>query len=520
MNEQIELDGYDVDVTGETGWAYYDSYNVDLPETIGPGTSIGAGDYLISILATFIIAGGFFLVSKDCRHWCLLPLTFCGILSGSDIVAWMRKKLEPLDPKMIVSAFLYLNCFLAPLIHLKYQIYGRSYHIPNWDDYFGYMGLFNMFGIIFYKLAHLSFYKLTRPVKSFWSINGVKFFTAILPALVISLMATAVVKLFFGGLAREVGEVTYKGISGAYAAHLSWIVMLSDPFIILMAMAVIVWLSQKVDPKAKTSLITVIFIILITAVLQFWLVGLRGSRSAFLSMLAVAVGMIHYLLRPFSAKLIIMGIIVMFVFLYLYSFYKKLGREGFQAFYLAEVRKQMAYEVEGGTPISILLGDLARADIQAYMLYRLKENPGNYNCVWGKTYTEAILTFIPRGIWKNKPVSIKGEVGSALLGYSSAWSSTAQYGVAGEAMLNFSYYGIVPAFAVFGCLVGWFRKKMLTLHKFDSRFLLVSLVFFVIGLMVIADSRNWMMGILRRGTLPFLVVFFSCVKVKYASREA
>jgi len=86
------------------------------------------------------------------------------------------------------------------------------------------------------------------------------------------------------------------------------------------------------------------------------------------------------------------------------------------------------------------------------------ENPGSYQLAKGGTYAMSLLTFIPRGIWPTKPKNPKLEVGSAILGYSPLRESTRQYGLAGESMLNFNYYGIIPVFILYGLAVAGSEK--------------------------------------------------------------
>jgi hypothetical protein len=130
----------------------------------------------------------------------------------------------------------------------------------------------------------------------------------------------------------------------------------------------------------------------------------------------------------------------------------------------------------------------------------------------GKSYVMSALMFIPRAIWRTKPSSPKVEAGSILTGYSGLAASTRQYGLVGEAMLNFSYYGVVPAFLTFGIFIGWLRKKIATMNAADSRFFLIPVLIYAATFMFIQDSDNWMFYLVKMGTLPFIIVFFGSVR--------
>ena len=125
-------------------------------------------NYMISMIVTLVIAAAFFILSDQCRHWCLLPLALCGIITGEAVVAWFRNEVDKLDPKVVICGALYLQCFLAPLLHLAYDSYAGHFDISNWPFYFGYMAIFNATGVILFKLGHHMFFKMSRPAKSFW----------------------------------------------------------------------------------------------------------------------------------------------------------------------------------------------------------------------------------------------------------------------------------------------------------------------------------------------------------------
>jgi hypothetical protein len=474
-------------------------------------TSIGA-NYLFSTLIALIIAIGFALASDACRNWCLIPLILCGILSGSDIVAWLRKEIDTFDPKAIIGGILYLSCFIAPLLHLTYNIFGKEIYTNDWPTWFGYMACFNAAGIILFKLAHNVFFKVSRPAESLWQVAPDRFSGVLIPVLVISILASMVVKILFSGLVKEAGI-----LAGAerYAAHLSWLLMLGDPGIMLVMMALIYWIYRS-HPDRLSSLGTILLIIAVTLVFQFMLLGLRGSRSAILSTVIIIAAVAHYRLRPISIKFIVVGMCLTFIFVYFYGFYKRFGARGWEAIYSRQARESMSYEFgEGGEIVPVLLGNLARADLQAFMLYRLKEFKGTFQPVHGQTYMMSALTFIPRGIWKTKPSGVKARAGTEIQGYSGADISSRVYGLAGEAMLNFSYYGILPAFFVFGCFLGWFRKKIATMEPSDSRFFLIPILILYCMLAVNGDSDNWMFGLLKMGVLPFIVVFLGSIRSRF-----
>ena len=171
-----------------------------------------------------------------------------------------------------MAACLYLSCFLAPLLHLRYDVYGQDFQTDDWPAWFGYMACFNAAGIILLKLGQRMAFERSRPAKSFWSIEPGRFFGIAVPLLGISFAANAVIRLFFGGLVKVVGQMQWTEAAEAYAHHLSWILMLADPAALLVVILVVYWIYSK-NPGKTQSIILVGLILLIDshmAVLLVW----------------------------------------------------------------------------------------------------------------------------------------------------------------------------------------------------------------------------------------------------------
>jgi hypothetical protein len=71
--------------------------------------------------------------------------------------------------------------------------------------------------------------------------------------------------------------------------------------------------------------------------------------------------------------------------------------------------------------------------------------------------------------------------------------STQLYGLAGEAMLNFGLFGILPAFAVWGYVVGRLRKRLYSFRHGDLRLFMTGfwMLFSFIILASDADQLVW-----------------------------
>lgn len=473
-------------------------------------------NYFLSTLICVCIVL-FFLISPNCQQWFVLPITFCGILTLSDVIGWIRKEVDAFDPKVPIAVLLFLNTFLTPLLHVRFEAYGFLLHTPNWPRYFGYMGFFNLGGVVCFKFVQNFMFNRVRPARSFWQFNPSKFIITFVFVFPLSLAASLIIKFFFGGMVKIAGERIWAEGSMAYAPHMSWLMMLGDPMFLLIFMMVVYFISQK-NAGRQASIFTIGIILFFLMVCQFIWFGARASRMAILMVVVIGTIVVHYRLRPLSVRLLLIGICCLFSFVYIYTFYKFLGPQGWGAVYRQETRESLRYEHAAGTitPMATLLGDFARADVQATMIYRLTRPDRTFVPVHGRTYIMSLLTFIPRAVWKSKPEKgVKVLAGSEILGYQGLQLSRRQYGLAGEAMLNFGYYGIIPAFVVLGLVLGFVRKKISTMEPSDSRFYLVPIVILLLVLAVNTEAENLVFNMLKMGVMPFIIILLGSTRMRF-----
>ena len=191
--------------------------------------------------------------------------------------------------------------------------------------------------------------------------------------------------------------------------------------------------------------------------------------------------------------------------MYFYGFYKEQGRVGFEV--LRSPSSWLDPQGYDRDLKGLLLGDLARADVDAYILYSIVTDSQSYDYRWGLTYAGAFAILIPKTLWPDRP-EYKVEAGTeAIWGKTSQLRSSRQYGVNGEAMLNFGPGGVVPAFAVYGAILGWYRRKLSRLDRLDARVFLAPFIaiLFVTGL--VADSDNIVFTIVSEGSLIIACLF-------------
>ena len=161
---------------------------------------------------------------------------------------------------------------------------------------------------------------------------------------------------------------------------------------------------------------------------------------------------------------------------------------------------------------AVLLRDLGRSDVQSFILYRLMKPESDYEYSWGRSYVGAIEVLLPGFILPTRtPTSVK-EGTEAQYGkgtFSATFQDSRVYGLAGEAMLNFSPISVPFAFILLGIVVFYARRFLLSLtslNALDSRLLLLPLLVLSCLLVLTMDSYIVVFSIVKLGLVPFLVV--------------
>jgi hypothetical protein len=196
----------------------------------------------------------------------------------------------------------------------------------------------------------------------------------------------------------------------------------------------------------------------------------------------------------------------------MYGFYKSVGAEALDAFQGSDTRDSLAHKT-GRTLQGSILGDLARADIQALELYKMTAPPVVYNYAFGGTYLGGISILIPRAIWPDRPpdkvrwtTELESGPGSYVPGI---WQSSHVAGMAGEAMLNFGPIAVPFTYLVLALLIKRVRQWLRTLAPNDSRWLMVPLLVMFTFIVMASDSDNDIFFLFKYATVPFLAIFLS-----------
>jgi hypothetical protein len=468
----------------------------------------------ISFFFCTLTACGFLFASEQIAHWFVIPVLCCGVLIGCDAVDWFRNRLSLFDPAGIIGLMGVHFFFLAPLFHVTWDSWMRYIDPPpDWRDWLGRMAILNAAGLLLYQLGRrraAAWGKHTTK-ETFWRMNQKRLLWAAGSALVLSSALQIWIYARQGGILGYIEtftEAAQDPDSASGFKGMGWIFMLSESFPILGMIYFAVRASHSRRAKTWPVIVLVLFGFF---VLQMLFGGLRGSRSNTIWAVFWAVGMIHFWIRPFSRKFLFVGTCLLVVFMYLYGFYKGLGGETWTAFRAGEIPAEVSIKT-GRTFDVVLLGDLGRADVQAFLLYRLLMLNRDYQYAWGGTYLASTTLLVPRAIWPDRPPGKIKAGTEAQYGVGSwdehKWSSSLVYGLAGEAMLNFGPIAVPFAYGIFGLIVGVLQRFSFRLRSWDTRLLIYPFLINSCFSILQSDSDNLLFNLIKGGFLPTLVIWF------------
>lgn len=490
-----------------TGYGYPVAHqHAATREATRPSLVHGLDSTVLATFAVILIALVFIFSSPQFYHWFVLPVSVCGVLMLRDVIDWIRSR-NLFDPVGLLGLWGFHCFFFAPLLHvaLNYWI-PDVVPPPDWRAWLGYMGALNVVGLGCYEYCRTRFNKNAR-AKTTWSINQ-NLFRIIAPAgILISTAAQMWVYHEFGGIsgymdARLHDPKLFEGMGKIF--------MISEAAPILAAFMMLVHYQGR---KVKWWKVGAAIVALFAFQLVFG--GLRGSRSEMVFVLFWVVGCVHLMIRPIPLKLVALGCVFLGMFMYVYGFYKNMGTNFTQAFSDSASQSEMGRRT-GRTWKMLVLGDLARADLQAYILYRLIDDPKDFTYAKGRTYIGSVALLIPEFILPTKPETVAQEGTEIQFGTGvylhGVWWSSRVYGLAGEAMLNFGPLAVPLVYGLFGLLIGRFRRVTASLMPGDARILLVPFAVYMLVSAWGADSDNLVFGLAKNGLVPFLVIFMSSIR--------
>jgi len=158
----------------------------------------------------------------------------------------------------------------------------------------------------------------------------------------------------------------------------------------------------------------------------------------------------------------------------------------------------------------VLMGDLDRSDIQAYLLFRIS-NGSDIDYAYGRTYVEGMAQLIPFGILGYRPpgklmYGTNAVFGEGTYSRGAGFTYTKIYGLAGETMLNFGVYCIPFGFIILAAGVGYARAMSSRLAPLDARRYLVPIISVACVVLLSCDLDNVMFLLLQHALVPYCLI--------------
>ncbi len=474
---------------------------------------------LIAIFVCCAIALWCLQSSIQFEHWFLIPITLSGILIGIDTVRWFRGNLTIFDPVGIIGVLGLHFFFVAPILHVTWDKWLEPWYEypPDWRPWVGGMATLNFCGLLIYRFCLNKIREKPKDKydRTLWLLDRKRFRKIISFAMMLSAVLQIGVYQQFGGILGYISSVSNTDDAASWDG-MGLIFLFSESFPILAMMAFSVYAQRH---KRMQTWPILIIVLLLFLVLQLLFGGLRGSRSNTIWALFWAAGIIHFTIRPITKKHIALGLVFLLMFMYIYGFFKAGGVEGVQKAFEGDRSRTELEETSGRTWEGMVLGDLGRTDVQAYMLYKLMRHDSDYEYVWGETYIAALTILIPKFIMPEKPFKHKVQQGTELLSGKNTyalglWSSSKVYGIAGEVMLNFGAFVVPLMYIPLGIIVGWVQRCLLTWKASDSRLFLLPMLINLCFVVLTSDLDNDIFFLVKNSGLPTLVIWLSSAKDK------
>ncbi len=456
------------------------------PPTVagGDGTGNRSAGRLFSALLVVAVVAAFVLLVPELRHWMVLPVAACGALVAPDLYDWASGELDVLDPQAVIALVGTHFFVLAPLLHVALDAWPRYLEpVTDWRHALGVMAALNFAGLLLYR-AVLAVPDRARRT-SVARLDHTRFQALGWAVALASLTTFVGLVVGFGGPANYVATLTSldKDLTGYGPVFLA---ATCFPLVVF----VLVLLRGRAVLARRPFLLIVLVIAF--ALVQFVVAGLHGSRSSVIWPVLIAMGACHLLVTPLRKRTLVVALIAIGGFMYLYGFYKSAGADAIDLFTGDRSVDEISGQTGRDVPL-LLLGDLARADIQALTLDRELVRPDLAG--GGLTYVGDLLFLVARDVRPDLPDKVA--VGTDLLygpgAYDSGTRSSQIYGLAGEATLNFGPVGAVLSFLPLAFVVraarSRYRSALLPGAPVDGRLLAAALPIVVV-LVLTADLDN------------------------------
>ncbi len=479
----------------------------------GPPT---ASDYAVATFLSSAIVLTFLVLDTDCWNWFAVPTWATGALIMVDAVQWWRTR-DRLSRLRYLISFLGTHMLLiAPFLHVIWDGW-MTYVLPppEWLPWLSRMSVVHLLAVVCYRYAIAA--RLRRPERpaqrTRWQIDADLLVPAILAGLLVSAAMQALIYIRFGGIVAFVQTVPARAAAQDTTLPLNAVELTiaeAFPYLLLLFLGLRYTRGRADTAEGRTVTwrrVALLLGVLGLAVLLFG--GLRGSRANIIWPALAALTLADLLVRRIPRILVAALVVVLVLFAYVYSFFKVGGLEGLTSATESSARSEL--EATYGRSLGgVLLGDLGRADVQAFLLYRQESGFFETEYGYGQTYLAALLSpvadSLPIHPINKLKLGTETQYGIGRNGPGYVPSSRL-YGLEGEALLNFGVFGPPVAFGLFGIAVVAIDRRIDRWRRAaDARLLLAPLLLIGGVLVLIQDADIVVFYIFKNTMLPTVLV--------------
>lgn len=447
----------------------------------------------------------FFNVPFD---WYLIPVSLCGILSGYQVIYIFSVTNEYGLRLPLVFYFyctLWFGCYFAPLLHFAlnfWLIFNNSLILPQkWEPYVLIVGTLNAIGLILFIYSYKYFYGVSKVHNKVYLLLNAGKINYVYLLCFVSFVCQVIVYAKLGGLSGFIATYETRSEDQGFAGF-GLLFIISEFFPI--ALIFLFYIKALYSPLLRKGKSIMIFLVMLfVACMLFG--GLRGSRSNTILTMLHACMVIHYFIRKFQVKEMVIGVFMLISFMYVYKFYKQGGSDAVAQY--TEGTLDVSEDKYNFNVFEMLLTDFARADIQPYMVYRVQNS--NYKPKMGATYIGGIIHYAP-GIDKESVTTKKTAATELLYDYSGkamGFYTTRIFGLLGEYILNFGYYTASLIFLPLAFFIARLDKWVYSLTPADVRNFIVPLWILFIVFLFSADLDNVIFFYMKRMLLVIVMLW-------------
>lgn len=476
--------------------------------------------FAILVLATGIVTLA--IVRPEAAGWYLIPSTSLLLIGLAMMIEGWRRRHSVLAPLVVGGLMIAWNFGLSPILVAALD------HRPSFAwvgsplrDALAPVGGFHLLGVLLgFGVIHL----IWRPTALWgravaapiahepWQYRRRPFLvvTAVTAALMLYVIVRVGPAEFFSPMMG--------GQDVTFMAGLGLPLWLGESVFLVIALWLLLAARKRGMQIGLVGLVTICALFMF-AKLAFG--GLHGSRSATIWAMLWLLLLFDSIVRPVRRTEWVAIAIGGFLFTYAYGFYKSLGAEAGAALLDQAVRSGLAEDFNR-TGEDVVLGDLSRAAVHGLLWERLVTRDaadlGN-----GRTYLAALTLWLPAGTLA-EPLPSKSVVGSAIennvtIASARQLPATRQYGISGEAALNFGIVGFIIGPLVYVLAVGILqRRESLSLLRGSAQGLLASrLLATLLVSVMLSDLDNWIVLLVRLS--PLLAVIWMGVLLPAKARS-